>query len=225
FVFSVKEIRKSPKITTRNETQSLYNLLKDISNQTGLQFRQVNQNIHVRKRYSPIEEKEHSLQVGEFLDVVISGTVTDENGEPLPGATIAVQGTSLGTVTDLAGSYSLSVPDGATLVFSYIGYENQRITVGNQTTINVSLSEDASSLDEVVVIGYGEMKKSDLTGAVGSINSEAITRQNPVQAAKALQGQIAGVNVNKINSRPGADFTIDIRGLQSIGFSNEPLVV
>src|SRR5690606_13556683 len=100
-----------------------------------------------------------------------------------------------------------------------------QVVVGSQSIINMILQVDATSLEEVVVIGYGEMKKSDLTGAVGSVNSEAIMKQNPVQAARALQGQIAGVNVNKVNSRPGADYTIDIRGLQSIGFSNEPLIV
>jgi TonB-linked SusC/RagA family outer membrane protein len=156
----------------------------------------------------------------------ITGKVTDENGDPLPGVNVLIKGTTVGTTTDSNGGYVLDVSGtDAILVFSFIGYVSREIPVGTQTTINISLSPDVTSLEEVVVVGYGTVKKSDLTGAVGSVNSESISRTNPVQAAKALQGQVAGVNVNKINSRPGSDYTIDIRGVHSISFSSEPLVV
>ncbi|WP_161993898.1 SusC/RagA family TonB-linked outer membrane protein [Cyclobacterium xiamenense] len=220
FVYASREVRDSPLVSVTSEGESLYELLLSISSQSDLRFKQVDGNIHVKK-----SDEEAVVPLVLLAASTVSGKVTDENGEPLPGATVTVLGTTSGTVSDLDGNYSLTVEEGATLVFSYIGYVAQRITVGNQTTIDISLAPDASALEEVVVVGYGEVKKSDLTGAVGSVNSEDIIRQNPVQAAKALQGQVAGVNVNKINSRPGADYTIDIRGLQSIGFSNEPLVV
>lgn len=223
FVYSAKEMENVDRVSATNQTQSLYDLLKSISGQTKLQFRQVNNNIHVRKAESSSKPEIDVDKV--WADVTVSGTITDDEGSPLPGATITVQGTTAGTVSDLDGKYSLTVEEGATLVFSYIGYQAQNVKVGNQSTLDIQLVLDASALEEVVVVGYGEVKKSDLTGAVGSVDSEAIVRQNPVQAAKALQGQVAGVNVNKINSRPGSDYTIDIRGLQSIGFSNEPLVV
>ena len=223
FVYSAKEMKDVDKVSTTNKTQSLYDLLQSFSGQTNLQFRQVNNNIHVRIADSPSPMSKNIEEV--LADVNVSGVITDDEGSPLPGATITVQGSTRGTVSDLDGKYSLTVEEGATLVFSYIGYKAQNVKVGNQSTLNIKLELDASALEEVVVVGYGEVKKSDLTGAVGSVDSEAIVRQNPVQAAKALQGQVAGVNVNKINSRPGSDYTIDIRGLQSIGFSNEPLVV
>lgn len=162
----------------------------------------------------------------DFPAIPIRGRVTEENGEPLPGVNVLIKGTTIGTTTDATGEYSLQVPDATSvLVFSFIGYITQEVAVGSQTTINITLSADMQALEEVVVVGYGTMKKSDLTGAVASVNSESISRTNPVQAARALQGQVAGVNVNKINSRPGSDYSIDIRGVHSISFSSEPLVV
>ncbi|MGQ1784622.1 MULTISPECIES: SusC/RagA family TonB-linked outer membrane protein [unclassified Saccharicrinis] len=157
----------------------------------------------------------------------ITGTVTDEGNETLPGVSILVKGTTIGTITDIDGRYSLKIADSstATLVFSFVGFTNQEITVGNQTAINVQLIADAIGLDEVVAIGYGSMKKSDLTGAVGSVDSKDITRVTPVKAAKAIQGQVAGVSVKKTSSRPGAGYDLNIRGLNSIDYSNAPLVV
>src|SRR5690606_16037726 len=161
----------------------------------------------------------------EIRDVTVTGTVTDANGEAIPGVTVSVLNTTIGTATDIEGEYTLSVPAGATLAFSFIGYQSQRITVGSRTTIDIVLLDDLSSLAEVVVIGYGEVRKSDLTGAVGSVDNENIVRMAPVLPAQAIQGQVSGVNVQKINGKPGDDFNIDIRGLSSIGGNNTPLVV
>ncbi|AWW29095.1 SusC/RagA family TonB-linked outer membrane protein [Echinicola strongylocentroti] len=156
----------------------------------------------------------------------VSGVVTDEEKVPIPGVNILVKGTSTGAVTDVEGHYSLEVPGQNTvLVFSSIGYKSQEVTVGTKSLINLSMEPDISSLGEVVVIGYGEIEKKDATGAIGSVESEDIVRANPVQAAKAIQGQAAGVTVSKQNSRPGAGYNINIRGLSSINYSNEPLVV
>lgn len=167
-----------------------------------------------------------SAAENEKVAQTVSGKVTQEDGEPIPGVNVLLKGTSIGTTTDADGKYSIQVPGTeSVLVFSFIGYVTREVNVGAQTVIDVVLSADVQALEEVVVIGYGEVKKSDLTGAVGSVNADAITRTNPVQAARALQGQVAGVNVNKINSRPGSDYTIDIRGVHSINFSSEPLVV
>jgi len=220
FVFATREIKDLPAITLESSGRTVYEVLLDIATQTQLSFKQVDFNIHVKK-----SGKTNSVTVEKLVDLTVKGKVIDDKGESLPGATITVLGTTTGTVTDIDGNYSITVPDGAVLVFSFIGYEPIQIPVDNQSLIDVTLKTDISSLEEVVVIGYGEMKKSDLTGAVGSVNSEDIMQQNPLQAARALQGQVAGVNVNKVNSRPGSDYTIDIRGMQSVGFSNEPLIV
>ena len=220
FIYDRRELRGADRVNLALEEETMENVLYSLASSHGLAFRQVNERISV---------KLNNASEGSLLpvadEVLISGQVVDSEGQPLPGVTVIIEGTSVGTVTDINGNYTLNAATGNVLVFSFVGFENQKIPIGNTDIINVRLVEDAQSLDEFVVVGYGEVKKSDLTGAVGSVTAEAIQRGNPVQAARALQGQVSGVNVNKINSRPGADFTIDIRGLQSIGFSNEPLVV
>ena len=161
------------------------------------------------------------------LALKVTGTLTDaETGTALIGATVQVKGTTNGTSTDLDGTYSIEAPDGnAILVFSYIGYVNQEVVVGNQSTINVSLVPDIQSLNEVVVVGYGAVRKTDLTGAVDQLQSKDIIRANPVQAARAIQGQVAGATVTKTSNRPGAAYSITIRGENTINNSTQPLVV
>src|SRR5690606_10978396 len=114
------------------------------------------------------------------VDVEVRGQVLDQEGEPIPGATVSVQGTSIGTATDLEGVYSLTVPEGSVLVFSCIGFETQRVPLGGQSIINVTLVEDMASLDEVVVVGYGTMQKRHLTGAVGSVKMDEVLASRPV---------------------------------------------
>ncbi|MEP2026911.1 MAG: TonB-dependent receptor [Reichenbachiella sp.] len=156
----------------------------------------------------------------------VSGVVTDDENVPLPGASILIKGTAVGVVTDIDGNYSLNVPgQNSVLVFSFVGFNSEEVTVGTQSVINLAMVPDITSMEEIVVIGYGEVEKKDVTGAIGSVATEDIVRANPVQAAKAIQGQVAGVIVSKQNSRPGAGYDINIRGLSSIDYSNEPLVV
>lgn len=157
---------------------------------------------------------------------IVSGKVADENNEPLPGVNVFLKGTTIGTTTDAQGNFSLQIPDeNVILVFSFIGYITHEELAGARSVINVSLTPDMKSLDEVVVVGYGTVKKSDLTGSVGSVSNADIVRTASVLTAGAIQGQVAGVNVAKINGKPGDDFSIDIRGLNSIGKSDAPLVV
>lgn len=156
----------------------------------------------------------------------ITGSVTDPDGVTLPGVTVVEKGTANGTVTNMDGNYSIDVSAGAnTLIFSFVGMITQEVAIGSSAVYNVQLDQETIGLEEVVAIGYGTAKKRDVTGSVGSVKSELITRTNPVQPASALQGQVAGVNVKKVNSRPGSDYTIDIRGVHSISYSSEPLVV
>ena len=157
----------------------------------------------------------------------LSGTVIGADGELVIGATVIVKGTTTGAVTDLDGKFTMNAPEaGATLVVSFIGFRSQEIVVGNQTSFDVTLEEDVFGIEEVVAIGYGTMKKSDLTGAVSSVRSQDIVRSNPTTASEALQGQVAGVNIQKVKGRPGDGYTIDIRGLSNFdGALNQPLVV
>jgi Outer membrane cobalamin receptor protein len=155
----------------------------------------------------------------------VTGVVTDASGEPMIGVNITAVGTTNGTITDLDGHYSLSVSDNAKLQFSFIGYIPQVVNVGNQTKINVKLVEDAKNLDEVVVIGYGTVKKRDLTGSVASVSNKDLIANPVSNVAQALQGHLPGVSVMSQDGRPGADVSIRVRGGGSITQSNDPLFI
>jgi TonB-linked SusC/RagA family outer membrane protein len=158
------------------------------------------------------------------IEITVSGTVIDENGDPIPGVTVSVQGTTVGTVTDLDGNYSLSIPEGSILIFSFIGYESQNIEVGTQSVIDVTLIEDVASLDEVVVIGYGTQKKSDLTGSVVRVAMEDRELQANTNLFQALSGAAAGVNVQG-SGLAGSEPNLSIRGQTSLSASDRPLIV
>jgi TonB-dependent SusC/RagA subfamily outer membrane receptor len=146
----------------------------------------------------------------------VSGVVTDANdGSELIGVSVSIQGTSQGTVTDLDGRYSISVPKGKSLTFSYVGYKPQTIVVKG-STVDVALSTDTKMLDEVVAIGYGSIKKSDLTGAVGSISGDQLKKAPVAKLDQALQGRMAGVTVNSNSGQPGATATVMIRGMGTV---------
>ena len=155
----------------------------------------------------------------------VSGTVTDSSG-PLPGASIVVKGTTNGTQTDFDGNYSLDdVDSSATLVFSYIGFATQEIELNGQETLNVTLEEDASQLEEVVVVGYGTQKRANLTGAVAKIGGEDIAAVQAVRVDDALAGKLAGVLIQNQSGEPGADPKIQIRAASSISGDSNPLIV
>src|SRR5690606_8112663 len=157
------------------------------------------------------------------IEQVITGTVTDQNGEPLPGVTVSVEGTTIGTATDLDGKYSLSVPEGATLVFSFIGFESQRVAAGSRTVIDVILIEDISSWEEVVVVGYGSQRKADLTGSVAVVNVREMQAQPAASPIEGLQGKATGVHIINTGA-PGATPQIRIRGFSTIN-NNNPLYI
>lgn len=155
---------------------------------------------------------------------VITGTVSDER-EPLIGATVQVKGTGRGVATDFDGMYSIQVPNGETvLIFSYIGLESQEILVGDQTSINVILKENASVLDEVVVVGYGTQKRSKIGGSVGVVTAQEITEAPVLRVEQALQGRTAGVQVAQNSGSPGSALTVRIRGIGTIN-NSDPLYI
>lgn len=157
--------------------------------------------------------------------ISVSGVVSDQNG-PLPGVSVIVDGTTNGVATDFDGRYELlNVATNATLVFSYVGFVKQTIAVNGKTTINVTLIEDLQSLDEVVVVGYGTMKRSDLTGSVVSVSSEAVSQSVSTSIEQVLQGRAAGVQIQQNSGAPGASSSIRIRGINSLNGSNEPIFV
>ncbi|WP_246581466.1 SusC/RagA family TonB-linked outer membrane protein [Echinicola shivajiensis] len=154
-----------------------------------------------------------------FAQSNITGKViSGEDEQAIPGVTVLLKGTSNGTVTDLDGNYFISVPDvsAAELSFSFVGYITKSVAINNQSQINITLEPDVAQLDEVVVVGYGETKKKDLTGSVVSMGSETIKETNKVNAFQAMQGQVAGVNIQAADNKPGGGFNVRIRGSNTI---------
>lgn len=161
-----------------------------------------------------------------YFAVQVSGRILDENGSPLPGANILEKGTTNGTTSDAEGAYTLSVMgENSVLIFSFIGYTSQEVVVGNKTEINVTLQPDLRTLNEVVVVGYGTIKKSDLTGSVSSVKGEELTAYPAIDAMQALQGRAAGVNITANNGAPGSPLKVRIRGGTSINASSDPIFV
>lgn len=158
-------------------------------------------------------------------EVKVSGNVAGSDGEPIIGASVQAIGQKVGTITDINGNFSLSVASNGQLKISYIGYKEQVINVNNRTSISIVIEEDSGVLDEVVVIGYGTMKKRDLTGAVSSVKSDIITMTPAANPMEALQGRVAGLDITKTSGRAGEGVNLQLRGNRSITASGEPLFI
>lgn len=159
-------------------------------------------------------------------NVTVKGTVTDKTGETVIGASVVEKGnTSNGTITDIDGNYTISVPSNATLVFSYVGMTTQEVAVKGQKVVNVVLADDAQALEEVVVIGYGSVKRKDLTGSVATVSSDVLAAVPVASATEALTGKMAGVQITTTEGSPDAEMKIRVRGGGSISQSNDPLFI
>jgi len=163
FVYTDKELNNLPFVSVDRNSLTLYDVLVEIAQQSQLQFKQINNNIHVKK--SGFLAKPGATVEISSERATITGNVKDNLGEPLPGVTIIIEGTTQGTVTDVDGKYNISASEGDVLVFSFMGFESRKVTVGNQSVIDIQLSEDLESLEEVVVVGYGTQKRKNLTGS------------------------------------------------------------
>ncbi|QGY42562.1 SusC/RagA family TonB-linked outer membrane protein [Maribellus comscasis] len=201
---------------------------KKIEQALNLIFEGTDVNYSIRDRIIVLTTPEVQTGALQILQQqkTIAGTVTDESGKPLPGVTVVIKGTAQGTVTNTNGEYTLpGISDNATLVFSFVGMVTQEIEVGKQNTIDVTMVVDAIGIDEVVAIGYGSVKKSDITGSISSIKAEDNYSGVQVSVDQMLKGKTAGVSVSTVSSEPGGGVTIRIRGANSITAGNEPLYV
>ncbi|CDF79775.1 TonB-dependent receptor [Formosa agariphila KMM 3901] len=160
-----------------------------------------------------------------FAQSIITGKVLDDTGMGNPGATILIKGTSQGTTTDFDGNYSIEASPEDVLIFSFIGFKTQEIQVGNQTTIDIRMAVDAESLNEVIVVGYGTVKKSDVVGSVSQVTAKSFEDQPVTRTEDALQGRASGVKVTRNSGQPGGEIKVRIRGVNSITGNNSPLVV
>lgn len=221
FFYKNDEIQFTKSLNLDVNNKRIDEILDGVLKGTDLKYKVMDRFIIV----STNVENEEMLSIREQV-VHVSGKVTDSSGAPLPGVTVVLKGTTQGITTDMDGKYTLAkVPSDAILVFSFVGMKTQEIPVSGKTTINVVMGEDAIGIEEVVAIGYGTMKKSDLTGSVGSMKSGELVRLAPTQTIEALRGNIAGVNITQSNGKVGSDFKMTIRGMSSIDKSNTPLVV
>lgn len=222
FSYEGVNIPLNKKITINASNESVANVLRKISKEARVKFRRVNGNVFVAdvKKNGIGGVQEQLLE--EFK---ISGKVSDEKGEGLPGVSVLVKGTSRGVVTDIDGNYSIVAEETATLTFSFVGYESQEVIIGSRTTIDVSLQLDVQQLDELVVVGYGTSRRSDVSGALSSVSKEDFEKQPMIDATDALQGRAAGVFVGSTNGAPGGDVKITIRGANSMTGSSSPLIV
>ena len=166
-----------------------------------------------------------SAQAQTGATINVRGQVTDVGGEPIIGANILIEGTATGTITDYDGNYTLQAPSDGVLLFSYIGYTTQSVSIDNRTRIDIVLQEDTELLDELVVIGYGSVKKDDATGSVTAIKPDNINKGLVTNAQDMISGKVAGVNIVSGGGTPGGGATIRIRGGSSLSASNDPLIV
>ena len=217
FMYSAKTIDVQRTVDIEAKDKLVPEILDDIFNGTNISYK-------VDGRLIALSKKGEESVLGQQQKTV-SGKVTDSSGAPLPGVSVVVKGTTTGVITDMEGKYSLlKVPENATLQFSFVGMKTQEIRVVGNTTINVTLEEETIGLDEVVAIGYGTVKKADLTGSIASVQGNSIAERKTTKVAEALQGAIAGVTVTRSGDAPGANATIRVRGITTIGTST-PLVI
>lgn len=224
FAYERDDINSEVRINFSKKSASVADLLMEISKTANLKFRQVNDLINVNIR----DEEKHEEVIEVIIQgITITGKITSmEDKDGLPGVNVIVKGTNLGTVTDVQGNYSLVVPgENAILVFSSIGYIQEEVLVGQKSIIDLMLAPDVTQLDEIVVVGYGTMRKSDLTGAIVSVGSDELQKTISSTFDQALQGKAAGVQVMVNSGQPGAASTIRVRGTNSIMGNNEPLYV
>ncbi|MGD1893238.1 MAG: SusC/RagA family TonB-linked outer membrane protein [Cyclobacteriaceae bacterium] len=249
-IFNSDEIGKQ-KVSKLTDESTLDSSLKSLLDPIGLTFKKIDDNVYVvkraKKRQKSVKKVERSRTVlstnspptrvkrlspkAQSYEVkfaqTISGKVTDtDTNEPLPGVNILAKGTTAGTVSDVDGNYRLTVADEVTtLVFSSIGYETVEEAISGRSTINLALAPDIQSLEEVVVVGYGSVKRRDLTGSVASISSEEIQAVPVASPEQAIQGRVPGVQVSQASAAPGGGVSIRIRGSNSVNAGNEPLYV
>ena len=216
FVYNVNEVNLKRNVKVNAQNKSVAEVLNKVFEGTDIYYAMEGKNIMLMSKAKDGKVAQQANKV--------TGIVKDTNGEPIIGANVIVKGQSTGTITDIDGRFVLDTPKDAVLQITYIGYVSQEVKVSGNKELNVVLKEDTETLDEVVVIGYGTAKKSDLTGATAQIKPEALTSSVVGNALESLQGKAAGVAVFNDN-KPGASPSIRVRGSGSITASNEPLYV
>jgi TonB-linked SusC/RagA family outer membrane protein len=220
FFYNEKFIDLNRRVSVKTENERVEDILDEIFAGTRISYKVMENNLIL------ITPREEDFTMESTQPRTVSGKVTDSSGAPLPGVTVIIRGTTLGVITDADGNFILSeVPADAILVFSFVGMKTREVPVVGRTAIHISMAEETIGIEEVVAIGYGTMKKSDLTGAVVSISSEKLNTTIANTFDQALQGHAAGMQVVNNSGQPGTATSVRIRGINSLQGSNEPLYV
>lgn len=218
--FYTGEINIDKKVSGEFKEQKINDILDIISEEADIKYEVMGRQIILSPKNSKTSIKSIQAQKS------VSGIVTDASGTPMPGVTIVIKGTSDGTVTDIDGNYSLTnVPENAQLVFSFVGMKAQEITVAGKTRIDVTLEANVIGLEEVVAVGYGTMKKADLTGSVSSVKGTELEKVSSTSVATAIAGKLPGLQVTQTSGEPGAASVIRMRGVGSVYSGIDPLVL
>ncbi len=205
------------KVTVNTEDARIDEILNEIFANSSITYKVMENNLIV---LTPSQNQIYNQQ-----SRIVKGIVKDVEGMVLPGVTVVEKGTTNGTITDFEGNYSIEVPAGATLIFSFVGMEDKEVAVAGQATIDIVLQEETQGIDEVVVVGYGTQKKSDIISSIATMDAEKLNERPVNKVDQALIGQMAGVRVQQTSGLPGQGFSIQVRGTGSISANNEPLYV
>ncbi|TLP80145.1 TonB-dependent receptor [Maribacter sp. ACAM166] len=228
FFYEASEVDLNRTVTIRKNNLCIEDVLKEVFNGTDLGYEILSSQIVIKKKEKANLGNFVPVKKVELPDLQISlvGTVLDESGIPLPGATVIAKGTTVGTTTDFDGNFEIALPTGVSRIkVSYLGYKSKEVDVSGQTSITISLVEDAAALEEVVVVGYGTLAKKRVTGSVISISQETIVEVPSLSPESAIIGRVAGVQVQETSGEPGASPNIRVRGSGSISAGNDPLFV
>lgn len=233
FTYRPELLRGIPKVSLNFQNQPLADVLNQLLTPNKISYKLIDNQIILLSNKRLQEGVLLNQLAGPFLPAPemlderpVKGRVIDEKGEGLPGVNVILKGMSRGSITDENGGFSIQVPDNkAILVVSFVGYETQEIQVGTQTTLSVKLLVSSKSLNEVVVVGYGTQRKSDITGSVASANMKAIEQAPSARIDQSLQGRISGVVIQTTDASPNAQTNIRIRGANSINGGNDPLII
>lgn len=228
FMYSPELIQSQRKVSVVAQNQTLDTILHELLDPLQISFEAHENQILLRRNSAQRNSTRDDARESSLLPVEnrVYGKVTDEKGEPLPGVNVLIKGTQRGVTTNIAGEFEVVVPsEESVLIFSFVGYVSQEMTVGNRTTLSVSLEPDQKTLEELVVVGYGTQRKTSLTSAISKVENRKLDQMPAGRAESALVGRLAGVNIAQTRNVPGAAPTITVRGPGSISASNDPLIV
>ncbi|WP_209331363.1 SusC/RagA family TonB-linked outer membrane protein [Lunatimonas salinarum] len=219
FFYFDKNLDLNQEINLSGKAKWVSDVLAEVTAHSNLKFKQINNTISVNRREA------EEVEAQELVFKTVTGIVRDNDGEPLPGVTVFVEGATSGTVTDLDGRFSLEAPEEGFLIFSFIGFRRERVNLATASSFDITLQPDNTTLQEVVVTGYGSQLKREVTGSISSVKGDDLARVQVPSFDAALQGRAAGVQVNQGSGVPGAPSRILIRGTSSISAGSEPLIV